>query len=303
MKAALYARVSTEDQARNYSIPSQVEAMRKFANEHNLDVVQEFVDEGISGTILERPALSELREHVRQKLVNAVIIYDPDRLSRRLVHLMILADEFESYGVQLHFITQKMGQNPEDKMLFGMKGLFAEYERTKLLERTVRGKLRKAKEGKQPCGRPFYGYKLIGDKHEISEDEAKVVRMLFEWLAKDELALCACQRRLNKFNIASPAGKKLWTRATIYRVVTNEAYTGDWCYNKRCETGGKHHIRAKEEWVHIAIPPIVSKDLFLQAQAQLEKNRAFAMRNTKREYLLSGLLVCGKCGRRYTGWT
>ena len=83
MRAAIYARVSTEDQAKNYSIPSQLEAMRKFASEHGLDVVREFLDEGISGTILSRPALDELREHIRQRIVDAVVVYDPDRLSRK----------------------------------------------------------------------------------------------------------------------------------------------------------------------------------------------------------------------------
>jgi len=303
MRAALYARVSTEDQAKNYSIPSQFEAMRKFAADHNLEIVREFVDEGISGTILDRPALNELREHIRQRIVDAVIVYDPDRLSRKLVHLMVLADECERHGAQLHFVTQSMGQNPEDRMLFGMKGLFAEYERTKLLERTTRGKLQKAKEGKQPCGKPFYGYRLVNGKHEIYEEEAKIVRMLFEWLVKDELTLYACQKCLNKLDIPSPVGKKWWTRAAIYRVVANEAYTGDWYYNKRCRKDGKDSIRAKEEWVRIPIPAIISREVFEQVQTRFEKNRAFAMRNTKREYLLSGLLVCGKCGQRYTGWT
>ena len=165
MRAALYARVSTEDQAKNYSIPSQLEAMRKFALEHGFDVVREFIDEGVSGTILDRPALNELREYIRQNMAEAVIAYDPDRVSRKLVHLMVLADEFERHGIQLHFVTQSMGQSPEDRMLFGMKGLFAEYERTKLLERTTRGKLRKAKDGKQPGGKSLYGYRLVNGKH------------------------------------------------------------------------------------------------------------------------------------------
>jgi site-specific DNA recombinase len=207
MRAALYARVSTEDQAKNYSIPSQLEAMRKFALEHGFDVVREFIDEGVSGTILDRPALNELREYIRQNMAEVMIAYDPDRVSRKLVHLMVLADEFERHGIQLHFVTQSMGQSPEDRMLFGMKGLFAEYERTKLLERTTRGKLRKAKDGKQPGGKSLYGYRLVSSKHEIYEEEAKVVRAIFDWLAKDGLTLYACQKRLNRSGVPSPTGK------------------------------------------------------------------------------------------------
>jgi site-specific DNA recombinase len=303
MRAAIYARVSTEDQARNYSLPSQIEAMRKFANEHGFEVVREFVDEGVSGAILNRPALDDLREHIRQKIVDAVVVYDPDRLSRKLVHLMILAEECERHGVQLQFVTQAMGQNPEDKMLFGMKGLFAEYERTKLLERTTRGKLRKAKDGKQPGGKHLYGYRLVNGKHEIYEEEAKIVRLIFDWLVKDGLTLYASQKRLNKLGIPSPMGRKWWARATVYRIVANEAYAGSWHYNKRCEKDGRDIKRTKEEWVQIPIPAIISKDTFEQVQRRFEKNRTFALRNTRKEYLLSGLLVCSKCGRTYRGKT
>jgi site-specific DNA recombinase len=303
MRTALYARVSTEDQTKNYSIPSQLETMRQFAVEHGYEIVGEFVDEGISGTILDRPALSNLREHAREKLVDSIIVYDPDRLSRKLAHLMVLADEFERYGIQLYFVTQSMGQSPEDRMLFGMKGLFAEYERTKLLERTTRGKLRKAKDGKQPGGKSLYGYRLVNGKHVIYEEEAKVVRAIFDWLVEDGLTLYACQKRLNKNGVPSPSGKNWWTRATVYRIANNEAYTGVWHYNRRCEKDGRDVLRQREEWVHIPIPAIISVDILEQVQRRFEKNRAFALRNTRKEYLLSGLLTCSKCGQSYTGWT
>ncbi len=303
MRTALYARVSTEDQAKNYSIPSQLEAMREFATEHGFEVVREFVDEGISGTILDRPQLGELREWVRQKMVDAVIVYDPDRLSRKLAHLMVLTDEFDRQGIQLHFVTQSMGQSPEDRMLFGMKGVFAEYERTKIIGRTTRGRLRKAKDGKQPGGRHLFGYRLVDGKHEIYEEEAKIVRMIFDWLVKDGLTLYAVQKRLNMTGIPSPKGRTWWTRASVYRIAANEAYAGVWHYNKRSEKDGKDIIRAKEDWVQIPIPAIISRDIFDQVRAGFEQNRAFAMRNTQREYLLSGLLVCSKCGRTYRGTT
>ncbi len=303
MRVVLYARVSTEDQAKNYSIPSQLEAMRKFASEHDLEVIHEFVDEGISGAILDRPQLGELREWVRQKIVDAVIVYDPDRLSRKLAHLMVLADEFDRLGAQLNFVTQAMSQSPEDRMLFGMKGVFAEYERTKILERTTRGKLRKARDGKQPGGKSLYGYRLVNGSHEVYEDQAKIIRMIFDWLVKDGLTLYACQMRLNKSGIPSPKGKTWWARAAVYRIAANEAYAGVWHYNRRSEKGGRDTMRAKEEWIPIPIPAIISRDVFELVQRRFEKNRAFAMRNTKREYLLSGLLVCSKCGRSYTGWT
>lgn len=302
MRAAVYARVSTEDQAKNYSIPTQLEAMRNFAAEHGLEVVREFIDEGISGAILDRPALSELREYAREKMIDAIIAYDPDRLSRKLVHLMVLADEFEREDIQLYFVTQTMGQSPEDKMLFGMKGLFAEYERTKLLERTMRGKLRKASEGKQPGGRPAYGYRLVDGRHEIEPKEAEVVRLIFDWLVKDGMKLTAIQKKLIKLGIPTRRGKSWWQRATLYRIVTDATYTGQWYYNKhRNVPGVSGHNRAvqtsrpKEQWIPVRVPAIISVETFEAAQRQLAKNRELCSRNMRREYLLSGLLVCGNC--------
>ena len=303
MRAALYARVSTEDQAKNYSIPSQLESMHEFAVEHGFEVVKEFVDEGISGAILGRPALSELRECARQSMVEAVIVYDPDRLSRKLVHLMVLVDEFERHGVELKFVTQSVGQSPEDRMLFGMKGIFAEYERTKLLERTARGKLRKAKEGKQPGGQPPYGYKLVDSRHVIEPKEADVVRMVFDWLIKDGMKLRAIQQRLIRLGIPTRKGKAWWQRSTLYRIVTDETYAGRWYYNKhmdapaKTKAGGTIQIlKPKEQWIPVEVPAIISREAFEAAQRQLAKNRELCSRNTKRDYLLSGLLVCGNCG-------
>ena len=89
MRAISYSRVSTEDQVKNYSIPTQLEAMRIFATEHDCEIVKEYVDEGVSGAILNRRALHELREYVRNGGADVVIVYDPDRLSRKLVHLMV----------------------------------------------------------------------------------------------------------------------------------------------------------------------------------------------------------------------
>ncbi len=134
MKAALYARVSTDKQAEKYGIPSQLEALRKKCTEKGWDPVFDgdkdaFIDDGYSGADLDRPALNRLRQAAKEGRIDMVLCYDPDRLSRKLYHQMILADEFEKQGIKLEFITQEMGTSPEDRMFFNMRGLVAEYER------------------------------------------------------------------------------------------------------------------------------------------------------------------------------
>lgn len=310
MRAISYGRVSTEDQVKNYSIPTQLEAMRLYATEHDFEIVKECVDEGVGGATLNRRALNELREYVRNGGADAVIVYDPDRLARNMIQLMVLADEFERQDVQLHFVTQSMGQTPEDKMLFGMKGLFAEYERTKLLERTMRGKLRKAsQDGRQPGGRSLYGYSLIDGRHTILEEEAEVVRMVFDWLANDGLTLRSIQKKLNGMEVSTRKGTTLWNHSVLHRLVRDQAYTGDWYYNKTERitkanvNSSLQKMKPREQWVSVSIPAIISHETFDAAQRQLARNSEFCNRNVKRQYLLSGLIRCGKCGYNYSART
>jgi site-specific DNA recombinase len=113
MRAALYVRVSTDKQAEKYGIPSQIEALRKRCLEKGWNVVPDmereaFIDDGFSGSELNRPALNQLREVVQQSQVDVVIAYDPDRLSRNLADLLFLESDFARYGTKLEFITQEM---------------------------------------------------------------------------------------------------------------------------------------------------------------------------------------------------
>ena len=310
MRAISYGRVSTEEQVKNYSIPTQLEAIRIFAAEHDFEIVKEYVDEGVSGVILNRKALHKLREYVRNGGADVVIVYDPDRLSRKLVHLMVLVDEFEKQGVQLNFVTQSMGKTPEDKMLFGMKGVFAEYERTKLLERTMRGKLRKvSQDGRQPGGRSLYGYSLVDGRHTICEEEAEVVRMVFAWLENNGLTLRSIQKKLNGMKVPTRKGKTFWNHSVLHRIVRDEAYTGDWYYNKTerlpkvNQNSSRQKMKPREQWVPVSIPAIISHETFDAAQRQLARNAEFCNRNIRRQYLLSGLIRCGKCGYSYNART
>ncbi len=310
MRAISYSRVSTEDQVKNYSLPTQLEAIGIFATEHDCEIVKEYVDEGVSGVILNRRALNELREYVRNGGADVVIVYDPDRLSRKLVHLMVLVDEFERQGVQLYFVTQSMGKTPEDKMLFGMKGMFAEYERTKLLERTMRGKLRKAsQDGRQPGGRSLYGYSLVDGKHTICEEEAEVVQIVFRYLANDGMTLRSIQKRLNEKGVLTRKGTVFWQRSVLHRLVREQAYTGDWYYNKTerlpkaNQNSSLQRMKPREQWVPVSIPAIISRETFDAAQRQLARNAELCNRNIRRQYLLSGLIRCGKCGYSYNSRT
>ena len=132
--AAIYARVSTKDQADNgYSLPKQVQACLKLAHQEGYTVpdTHVFVDD-YTGTSLNRPQFAKLRGLVRQRLVQAVFVFDLDRLSRKLAHQLLLSEEFEQAGVALRIVTMPdRATTPEAHMLVNMRGVFAEYERYK----------------------------------------------------------------------------------------------------------------------------------------------------------------------------
>lgn len=325
MRAGLYARVSTDRQAERYGIPSQVEALKQRCRERGWEIVPDgdreaFIDDGYTGSELNRPALGRLREAARKGLADVVLAYDPDRLSRRLSHQMLLADEFEREGVKLEFITQEVGDTPEHRMFFHMRGVFAEYEREKIKERTARGRREKARQGKivNPRAVPL-GYRYDRERQTFVEDpeKAPVLRLIFYTFAQENLSLQALADRLNRLQVPTPGGASRWRASTLGEILRNEAYIGrlhqfrrkrvEPKRRKRPGTGkGKATsdvLRPRAEWITATIPALMPPELFETAQRKLERNAHFASRNTRRQYLLAGLVRCGLCGGGLGGHT
>jgi len=186
--AAIYARVSTTEQAdKGYSLPTQLDACQAMARQEGYTVpdTHVFVDD-YTGTSLNRPQFTQLRDLVRQRLVQAIFVHDLDRLSRKLAHQLLLSEEFEQAGVALRIVTMPDGaKTPETQLLSNVRGIIAEYERAKILERLNRGRLGRAKAGYPPASRIPLGYRYVkhdgkGGHYEIDADSASVVRQLFE---------------------------------------------------------------------------------------------------------------------------
>jgi len=305
MRTAIYCRVSTEDQEKEgTSLQSQLEGCHNKGHELGSDVPEELaLLETYSGLTLDRPGLDRLRQWVRNKEVDAIIAYSLDRLSRDPVHLIILQEELKRAGVELILVTETIDSSDLGKLITYIKGYAAKLEVEKIRERTTRGKLSSAKEGKQPGGRPKYGYKLVDGRHVIEPREAEVIRMVFDWLVRDGMSLRAIQHKLIRTGIPTREGKSWWQRVTLYRIVTDPIYTGHWYYNKHMDAPAKTKVngtiqvlKPKEQWIPVEVPSIISQETFEAAQKQLARNRELCRRNTKREYLLSGLLACANCG-------
>ena len=149
LRAAFYARVSSEQQARAGTVASQMEALQQRIAQDELSLDEElcFIDDGYSGSTLIRPALERLRDQAAAGAFDRLYVHSPDRLARRYAYQVLLVDELQSCGAEIVFLNRPLGQGPEEDLLLQVQGVVAEYERAKILERSRRGRLHAARRG------------------------------------------------------------------------------------------------------------------------------------------------------------
>ena len=318
MRAAIYVRVSSEEQAQHgYSLDAQRHACRIRAQQLGATTMVEFADEGVPGTILERPGLTKLRQAVMRRDVDVVVIYDPDRFARSLAHQLLVTDEIERAKIRLDFVNFEWQNTPEGKLFYAMRGAFSEYEREKIRLRTSTGRIQKARQGKLPMAVKPYGYRYDALHSQLVVDafESAVVQRIFTELVEEGWGLNRIAKQLTREGIPTQKGASAWHRQVVRQIARNPVYTGIF-YANRFNTAGMRTnryrsleervhatLRPENEWIPIAVPPIVSPALWQQAQAVMEQ-RAFQWREQKKDhrYLLSGLVHCCVCERTMTGY-
>src|SRR5438093_5264478 len=204
--AAIYARVSAEQQKEENTIASQTAALIDFAREQGYSVPDDWVieDEGFSGASLLRPGLERLRDLAAEGHIQAVLIHSPDRLSRKYAYQVLLTEEFARHGAETIFLKAPHSGTPEDQLMLQFQGMIAEYERAQILERSRRGKRHRAKAGEISvlCGAP-YGYRFIRKRdntpasYAVIDAEARVVRQVYEHYTVAGWSIGAITRWLN----------------------------------------------------------------------------------------------------------
>jgi site-specific DNA recombinase len=311
---AIYVRVSTEEQSKKgYSLRNQVEECKKKANTNE---VIEYVDDGYSGEFLERPGLTKLRQDVKSGHISKVICYDPDRLSRKLMNALIIDDEFRSKGVDVVYINGEYADSPEGKLFYSLRGAISEFEKAKINERMTSGRKRKAKEGKVVKNSGLYGYdydKQAG-MYTINEHEANVVRFIFEQFTIKQVGMNSIAKELTNKGIKTKRGKDVWHRNVVRQILMNEAYTGRYYQNKWNTEGMLKNryiqdsedkiqmtLRDESEWIEVQIPPIISDEDYELASDLISESRRRFSKESRHEYLLSGLLRCQQCGNTMVG--
>ncbi len=327
---AIYARVSSEQQATAHTIQSQLAALaeRVRTDGYRLQPELQFVDEGYSGATLIRPALEQLRDLAAAGGIDRLYVHSPDRLARHYAYQVLLVDELHRAGVEIIFLNRALGQSPEDDLLLQVQGMVAEYERAKILERSRRGKRHAAHTGSiNPLSGAPYGYRYLDKqtghgqaRYEVCHEQAQIVRQIFEWVGCERTTIGEVCRRLKQAHIPSPTGKAVWDRSTVWGLLKNPAYKGTAAFGKtalgqkraRLRPGRKHSAHPRrsysvydqdpQQWILVPVPALVDDVLFATVQEQLQENQKRARQSQRgAKYLLQGLLVCKQCGYSYYG--
>ncbi len=323
--AAIYARVSSDQQKEDKTIASQTAALVAFASSEGYSVPAEWIfeDEGFSGATLVRPGLECVRDLAAEGQIQSVLVLSPDRLSRKYAYQVLLTEEWLRHGVETIFIKAPQSQTPEDQLLLQFQGMIAEYERAQILERSRRGKRHRAKQGEVSVlsGAP-YGYRYVRKSeersayYEVDDAQAEVVRHVFDLYTTDALSIGAITRRLNELGVPTRKEQACWERSTIWAMLRNPAYRGMACFGKTQECARQRrssravrmrthpprrgartqHEAPRGQWIQIPVPALVDERTFDLAQERLQDNKKFAPRSTVEPSILQGLVHCADCG-------
>ena len=304
-RALAYVRSASVIEADQTSLDSQSAEIVRLANEMDygidpLDVLREVA----SGASLDRPQLNKVRVMVATGEFDVLFVYSPARLSRNLVDLLMLMREFASHGVEVHFVQGPSASAPQDEFINAVIELFANQERCKHRERTVRGMDAVARSGRMPTGvhaQPF-GYDLdpATMKRVFNEVEAEVVARVFGLYAEG-LNISRIVEVLNGEGVKTKTGKA-WSRPGLHRMLSNTSYMGVDYYGKTKTVGGrrgngKRVAAPREEWIGMSgyTPAIISKEMFQKVQERLGEAQARFRGDRARPRLLVGSVRCGSC--------
>jgi site-specific DNA recombinase len=322
-RVALYVRVSSEEQRDRETVQNQRNIAEPYFRAHDITDWVEYCDEAVSGTIAvsQRPNGARLLADSAAGRISLVYITRTDRLGRDARHILNAVSELEAHGLRVKSMTEPFDTSTSSgRFMLTMLAGFAGYERDSLVERSAAGTARLAREGAWLGGVVPYGYRVAGKGREgrlvpaddavpgFSLSEADIVRLMYRLVAEESVSCVEVARRLNAMHVPSAyardgrqilRGKRkeatagIWRPSRVRNLLVNSTYRGWHEYGRR----GKQN----REPIGRPVPALVDDALWHKAQAALRRNQLFSQRNTRRQYLLRGLIKCGTCGLTYIG--
>ena len=301
-RVALYARVSTDEQRERQTINAQLHTLREHATQQEWQVVEEYLDEAVSGAtpLGERPAGQRLLEAAADPSLRAfdvVIVAALDRLGRDAVETLLAERRLKSLGLDVRYVRESFDDSPSGDFQKTVMSAVAQLERALIAQRMSEGRKRSVRDkGKYLASLPPFGYDRVEGVLVVNEEQTAVVREMFRLCVEEDLGLQAIAHRLDEMEVPPPLkkghpkrrGKYGWNFGTVSKMLRAERYIGRGSY------GG----------VPMTCPAIVDEGMFTAAQAAMRRRQSAALRTrSKRRYWLTGHLRCRQCGAKYVGFT
>ena len=304
---AIYTRVSTTDQAREgHSLEEQELRLTRYCEAQNYKIYKIYTDAGISGKAADnRPAYQQMLKDLKKRKFNLILSFKMDRISRSVIDLEDFFNITKKYDCGIEFLFEKIDTSGAAGMMFArMLGIFAQFERELIQERTLVGVESAVNKG-HFGGKPAFGYEkefVNGEKRKkwvINEEEAVIVREIFNLCLKGKTYTQIAKAITEKFpgltyTRKNPKTKEIetkqkkWTDGNICKILNNKVYLGIWEHHKNNKDKDTVEIEGK-------IPPIVTEEVFYECQDNIDKNSRNYYRSKK--YLFMQKLVCPNCGR------
>ena len=312
-RIATYARVSSEDQAERGTIRTQADELDRYLERQpDAALVRRYVDDGVSGTIPlgERPAGSQLLRDARAGRFTEVLVHKFDRLGRDAPDLLAVGRALREAGVTLRSLIE----GAPDLFMWDILAAVSDNDRRTFLRRSADGTNRAAREGRYVGGIVAFGYVVAGTKPHArlvpdtaplwaTLSAADVVRRMYGWLADG----WSCRRIAQDLNgvgvpthyvrdgrgVRGQRTRGVWRAGRVRNLLINPIYRGELLYGRRT-------TKREREQISASVEPLVSVELWQQAQATLRSNRLVPT-TSARSYLLKGVLRCSLCGLTYVG--
>ena len=316
-RAVLYARVSSDDRrVDGRNLAGQLDMCRSYCTEKGYEVVAELKEDerGASGADFDLPKLSQALDMAQAGAFDVLVTRELDRLARGLAKQLYLENEFQRYGARVEYALADYDDSAEGSLSKNIRAVIADYERLKTIERTRRGTRNSVRAGSVHVqGRPPFGYDVEKDNGKYAlrknDEEAQVVRMVYDWYIEGDdrgetLGIANIAHKLTDMGILTFADRRpgqgvtkrrargVWQRSSVLRMLKNETFAGVWHYGKEGNS---------RELIPVEVPAIVSRETWEAAQQQRKKNTVHSKRKRKRPYLVSGRVVCARCGHKMYG--
>lgn len=310
LRAALYARVSTEEQAKEgFSIDAQLNILSAWSVVKGYQIADRYVDDGYSAKNLNRPAVQRLLEDCRAGAIDAVVVWRLDRLSRSLRDtLTVVEDVFRAKNIEFISTTESIDTTTTSgRLMLNILASFAQNEREVNEERVRTVSMDLARQCIHMGGVPPYGYSVGEDRHYlVNESEAAAIRMLFELRAEGH-GYGDIITAMTNAGFRTRTGK-VFTKDTLHDMLKNEKYAGVYTYNRaaaatRQGTRNNHASKPTDEIIRIpgGMPAIVSQSAFEAVQRRMAEDRHHTgTYRAKRIYIASGMVYCAVCGSKMT---